>query len=218
MTIQNFFMFVALGLASCNSSTPDNPPTPTTTDQQPASAWTIGPIIDGKDYSTGPQHPTPTPAGPSFAIPLNPGSVHYITYHHGPLTGATTFTLHYRIDAAPGVEIKPISNPAQQSILALYFQRAGDNWSGTGKYDGYRWYSSARNMPVTPGDHTITASITDNWGGVETFNNKTNATEFRDAWDNADEIGFCIGGGTGVCHGVFATGKATLTILDFSVE
>ena len=37
--------------------------------------------------------------------------------------------MRYRIEADPGVRIVPATAPQSPSIITLYFQRGGDNWS-----------------------------------------------------------------------------------------
>lgn len=183
--------------------------------------WEIGPVIRGENYSHG------TPPSPSavrgggfgFTIPRDPGSVHYVTFPHGPLTGKTRISLRYRIDAEAGVEIKPITAPQLPSILTLYFQRGGDDWSGRGAREAYRWYATfASVMPLTAGEHTVSAPLDGNWTAVERSSARNNPRAFAGAKAQAERVGFVLGGGDGYGHGVFATGKARLVVLDFKVE
>ncbi len=132
-------------------------------------AWTIGPIIRGRNYSEGaPLHPR---AGPGRAwhidIPRRPSGIHYVTFPNGSLTGKRRIVMTYRIEAAPGVRIVPATAPALPSIITLYFQRRGDDWSGKGRFETYRWYATfASRSPIVPGDHVITAPLTGNWTAV----------------------------------------------------
>lgn len=188
---------------------------------QDAGAWTIGPIIRGRNHSRGmPPTPAPTRNG-GFAIdlPQAPGSVHYVTFRHGPLTGKRRIVMTYRVDADPGVRIAPRTSPASPSQLTLYFQQAGDNWSARGPFETYRWYATfATKMPITPGVHRIVAPLGANWTAVQTSSARTNPAGFREALANADQVGFVLGGGDGYGHGVFATGRARLVVTDFRVE
>ena len=43
-------------------------------------------------------------------------------------------------------------------------------------------------------------------------------TPGRAALIDADEVGFVLGGGTGYGHGVYATGRARITVTAFSVQ
>lgn len=189
--------------------------------QNGAGAWTIGPIIRGRNYSRGmPLHPTPLRGG-GFAIdlPQAPGSVHYVTFRHGSLAGKRRIVMRYRIEADPGVRIVPRTNPAQASMLTPFFQRSGDNWSARGPYESYRWYGTfATHSPLRPGTFEMVAPLNGNWTAVETSSARTNPEGFRDAVANADQVGFVLGGGDGYGHGVYATGRARLIVTDFRIE
>lgn len=184
-------------------------------------AWVIGPIIDGRNYSRGmPLHPSPGPGRAwHINLPQAPASAHYVTFPHGSLAGKKRIRMRYRIEAAPGVRIVPRTVPALPSIITLYYQRSGDNWSGRRRFEAYRWYATfASHSPITPGDHVMVAPLDANWTAVETSSAKTNPAAFRDAIANADQVGFVLGGGDGYGHGVHATGRARLIITDFRVE
>lgn len=186
-----------------------------------ASNWVIGPIIKGESYSRGmPLHPSPGPgSGWHLDLPQAPGSVHYVTFRHGTLAGRSRIVMRYRIEAAPGARIVPRTAPALPSILTLYIQRAGDNWSGRGPYEAYRWYATfARQSPISPGEHEIVAPLDANWTAVQTSSARSNPAAFRDALANAEQVGFVLGGGDGYGHGVQATGPARLIVTDFRVE
>ena len=209
---------IALALtAACGQGAPANAQAAA----RDASAWTIGPIIRGRNYSHGmPLTPTARRGG-GFHIdmPTAPGSVHYVTFPHGSLAGKSRIVMRYRVEADPGVRILPRTDPNSASMITLYFQRGGDNWSGRGRYEGYRWYATiATQTPIRPGEHVIVAPLDANWTAVETSSARSNPGAFRDALANADEVGFVLGGGNGYGHGVFATGRARLIVTDFRIE
>jgi len=186
-----------------------------------ASAWTIGPIIRGRNYSQGaPLQPSRSRGGGiSIDLPPAPGSVHYVTFSHGSLAGKSRIRMRFRVDLAPGAEIHPITAPPSPAILTLYFQRAGDTWSGKRAYESYRWYATfASLMPITAGEHEIVAPLDANWTAVQTSSARSNPQAFRAAIAEADQVGFVLGGGTGYGHGVFATGPARITVTQFTVE
>ena len=186
-----------------------------------AAAWSIGPIIKGRNYSQGvPRHPSPRRGGGwQVDLPQRPGSLHYVTFPHGSLAGKSRIVMRYRIEAAPGVRIAPATAPESPSILTLFFQRGGDNWSARGRFEAYRWYATfASQSPIQPGQHEIAASLSGNWTAVMTSSARTNPSGFRDALANADQVGFVLGGGDGYGHGVYATGPARLVVTDFRVE
>jgi hypothetical protein len=184
-------------------------------------SWTIGPVIRGRNYSHGmPLHPSPA-RGALFQIdiPQAPGSVHYVTFPHGPLTGKRRIVMRFRIEAAPGVRIVPRTAPGLPSIATLYFQRAGDSWSGRGRFETYRWYATFASLtPIRPGNHVIVAPLDGNWTAVERSSARSEPTAFRQALAEADQVGFVLGGGDGYGHGIFATGRARLVVTGFSVE
>jgi hypothetical protein len=184
-------------------------------------AWTIGPIIKGRNYSQGmPLHPSPTRRGGwQIDIPRAPGSVHYVTFRHGSLAGKRRIVMRYRIEADPGVRIVPSTVPSSPSMITLYFQRGGDNWSARGRFETYRWYASfATQSPITPGEHVLVAPLNGNWTAVQNSTARTSPAAFRDALAGADQVGFVLGGGDGLGHGVSATGRARLIVTEFRVE
>lgn len=186
-----------------------------------ASNWEIGPIIRGRNYSQGAAlNPTPLPGGAwGFSIPRAPGSVHYVTFRGGSLAGKSRIVMRYRIEAAPGVEIRPITGPQGPAILTLYFQRGADDWSGRGPFEAYRWYATfASVQPLMPGEHTIVAPLSGNWTAVQSSSARTNPQGFAAAKAQADRVGFVLGGGDGYGHGVFATGPARFVMLDYRIE
>jgi hypothetical protein len=193
---------------------------------QPAAAsnpgaWTIGPIIRGRNYSVGAAlHPTARRGGGwQIDLPRAPGSVHYVTFPHGPLAGKRRLVMRYRVEAARGVRLLAASDGRSAGMITFYFQRRGDNWSGRGRFETYRWYATfATQSPLTPGDHVMAAPLDGAWTAVETSSARTSPAAFRQALAAADQVGFVLGGGDGFGHGVTATGPARLIVTDFRVE
>jgi hypothetical protein len=184
-------------------------------------AWTIGPIIKGRNYSPGmPLRPS---SGPGrvwhINIPPAPGSVHYVTFRHGSLAGKSRIRMRYRVMVEPGARIVPTTDPNSESIITLYFQRRGDSWSGRGRFETYRWYATfASHSPIVAGEHEIVAPLDANWTAVQNSSVQSSPAEFRAAIAQADQVGFVLGGGDGYGHGVHATGRARLIVTDFRVE
>ncbi|HEY0131178.1 MAG TPA: hypothetical protein VGB57_07220 [Allosphingosinicella sp.] len=184
-------------------------------------AWIIGPIVRGRNYSKGvPLHPTARRGGGwHIDIPPAPGSVHAATFRHGPLAGKRRIVMRYRIETARGARLLASSDGRSPSMITLYFQRRGDNWSGRGRFETYRWYATfATRSPLTAGDHVMIAPLDGPWTAVETSKATTNPAAFRAALADADQVGFVLGGGDGFGHGISATGPARLIVTDFRVE
>ena len=187
-----------------------------------AYAWEIGPIIRSRNHSVGmPLQPTPSRQGWFFDFPypsVGAGHVHYVTFNHGPLTGRTRIVMRYRVDAEPGVRFVAREAPGRPATISVVFQRRGDNWSGRGRYETYRWYApSASVMQLTPGEHVMTVSLDDVWWSVQGTASTADPMGFHDAIDAADRVGIVFGTTEARGHGVYATGPARLTVLSFQV-
>ena len=213
------FVLSALWLAAAPSALARAHPIDPASHMDP-NRWLIGPIIDGVDYSREtPLHPS---AGPGHSwhidLPHPPGSLHYVTFRYGSLTGKRCIVIRYRLEAAPGVKVEARTAPGTPGIITLYLQRAGDDWSGAGNFEAYRWYATFATQTITPGEHEIVAPLSGEWTAVETSSSRTNPGGFAAAVANADQVGFVLGGGDGYGHGVYATGPARLVVLDFRIE
>jgi hypothetical protein len=188
-----------------------------------ATAWNIGPIIKGRNYSQGmPLYLTPTRNGSAFDFPYpsaRAGHVHYVTRDTASMAGARQIVLRYRIDAAPGTRFVPQEVPDQAATLSLYFQRRGDDWKAKGDRQYYRWYSpSGALVDLSPGVHRLAVDLSAPWISVLGRNSVDQPRAFRDALANAETVGFTFGSAGGRGHGVFATAPARFTVLDFSVR
>lgn len=182
--------------------------------------WGIGPIIRGKNYSVGmPLRPAETRRGLfEIEMPTASGSVHYVTFRHGSLEGKRRVVLRYRLEAAPGTRIVASTVPSMPGLITPYFQRAGDNWSGRGRFETYRWYATFATQTLTPGEYEIVAPLDARWTAVQTSSAESAPQAFQGAIANADKVGFVLGGGDGYGHGVHATGPARLVVTDFRIE
>ncbi len=183
--------------------------------------WVIGPVVFGENASRGmPLHPISAgKRGWYFDLPQPPGSVHYITFRHGSLARNSRIVMRYRVEMGPGVRIEPATAPGSPSIITLYFQRSGDDWSGMDEFETYRWYATfASQSPITRGEHVMVASLKANWTAVQTSSAQTEPLAFQDAINQADQVGFVLGGGTGYGHGVYARGGARIVVEEFRVQ
>jgi hypothetical protein len=173
------------------------------------SGWTA--ITDGNDYGVKVE-----PDG-SFTFPLFPSSIRYVTRGCAGLSGKG-IRLRYRIDADSGVKFLGAKDGMEVSVGPfLHFQRKGDDWSGTGAMETFRWWLAAA-PPLTPGEHEIVGLFGDDRGAVERANNSDHAAEFSKALSEASRVGFTWPNAEGKGHGLYATGKSRFTLLEFAVE
>lgn len=219
-------LLVALALAACSHSGGGGytPPPPEVQSSVPLgsmdpNAWEIGPIINGENISVNmPLHPAPHPQGWVLNLPLPPGSAHYITMPTGgPLTGKKAVTLRFRVETEGGAKIVPRDLPELTGMLTLYFERAGLCW--TSACETARWYSvNGRVRPLVAGEYVLRAGFDEPWTGVLTTISTDNPNAFAETLRFAGRIGFVLGGGNGVGHGVHATGPARIVVTGFTVE
>ena len=189
-----------------------------------ASAWEVGPILDGKSKSINvPARPYSHPLGLAIDIPYpnaDAGHVHYVTFNAGDLAGKSKLTLRYRIELADGAQLRAASPPdwTGPTLLTLFFQRCGDNWTAVGAYESYRWFASFATVIPEAGDGEITVPLDGEWTAVMSSSRSSYPKGFRDALADTCRVGFVLGGGDGLGHGVYATGPARFIIKEFRVE
>ncbi|QGN53541.1 hypothetical protein [Novosphingobium sp. Gsoil 351] len=188
----------------------------------PAEAWEIGPIVRVKNYSEGmPFNPDRGANGSViFEFPqAGSGQVDAMTARVGPLTGARTITMRYRIDAARGTRFVADETPGEPATISLYFQRRGDNWNAKGAYESFRWYVPSRAVvPLSPGLHTITVGMDENWTNVHGRSNREIPDGFAAALEDTARLGIAFGSASRRSHGVYATGPARFTLLSLDVD
>jgi hypothetical protein len=188
----------------------------------PAQAWDIGPMVRGQNYSVGmPARPSAAPGGAlTMDFPLaGAGQVDALTTAVGPLAGARRITVRYRVEAARGVRFIADETPGETATVSLYFQQRGDNWSGSGRFASYRWYAPVSAvMPLTPGEHTIQVQLGETWTNVWGKPNTEQPEGFAGALRGTARIGLAFGSMSRRSHGVYATGPARFTLLDFDIE
>ncbi len=188
----------------------------------PAEAWEIGPFVRGKNYSVGmPAQPRPGPGGSlvmDFPV-ANAGQVDALTTGVGPLAGARQITLRYRVDAARGARFVADETPAEPATVSLYFQQAGDNWSGKGRYASYRWYSPGQAVvPLAVGEHVVTIRLDDRWTNVNGVPNDQASAGYAEAMQNTERLGIAFGSSSRRSHGVYATAPARFTLLGVDID
>lgn len=147
------------------------------------------------------------------------GQVDALTTAIGPLAGARQITLTYRVDAARGTSFVADEMPNEPATISLYFQRADDNWSSRGRSASNRWYSPAHAVvPLRPGRFTISVGLDEAWTNVNGTPNQQDPDGFEGALENTARIGMAFGSPSRRSHGVYATGPARFTLLNWDIR
>jgi hypothetical protein len=163
--------------------------------------------------------PDAHPEGWSINFPAAPGSVRYVTVPSGSLTGKTSMTIKGRWEMADGARLVPRRFPNAPPLMTLYFQRSGDDWSAQGDKEAYRQYASFGTVQdMKAGEFTMTARFDQNWTAILSSSRENNLAGFNAALANAARIGFVMGGGDGLGHGVYAIGDVRLVVTSFKIE
>lgn len=177
--------------------------------------WEIGPVdYPGGNPSTGvPLHPVRHPKGLAIPLPYPneaAGSANYVTLLCS-LRGSTKITLEYEVELPSGVTLLPCKFPDRKAAITLFFQRSGDQY--TQKYEAYRWYAAfGKHQPIRS-NGSLEARSSDNWTAVLSSSAQKNLDLFQTAWNNSVRVGFVLGGGDGLGHGIYATGPGALLII-----
>jgi hypothetical protein len=162
------------------------------------SGWSIGPVINGQNFSKN--MPASTPDG-SFTFPLSPGSVNYVTKLHN---FAYSLSIAYEIIGGP---IKPEEVPEGLATLALYMECYDNDW----QRDGGRWWSQPQRGMLTPGLHGLTVPLAaEQW---TTVSSAGSPELFAASLPKVVRAGFTFGGPDGAGHGVFAVNPDTRFVL-----
>lgn len=197
------------------------PATPVLNAMDPQN-WEIGPANypGGNPSRNMPLHPVLTGDGWDVLLARPQCEAHYVTMQCPPLAGKKSIRMDFRIKLSPGAKLVPVSDPNAPTILALYFQRFGDDWSAQGEYEAYRWYASfALVSPLQDQDYSVEAQLDANWTAVMSSSRQSNPTGFAAALANTIRVGFVLGGGTGLGHGVRVEGgTADIVVTNFQIQ
>lgn len=181
----------------------------------PASAWEIGPVINGRNYSPGLSRPSRLADGFSFTIGPR-AEPHYVTFRHGSLAGKSQIRMRFRVEGPRGAVIHGAKCPTRSpSAVTLYFQRRGDDWAT----DGARWWASFAKVTLRgpTAETEIVAPLNARWTSVLKMNARTNPNEFAAAKANADRVGFTFANCQGYGHGARATMPVRFVVTSFQV-
>jgi hypothetical protein len=183
------------GWPNCVAIQPPPPPPP------PAGEWAIGPVIGGINYSPG--MPAST-TGQAFTFPVGaPNHVGYLTRDPvGPYSLAGKSKIKFVFEIIGDGPYRANASPPDITYVGLYFQRAGDDWSGQGVYEGYRFYT-LDSIPLKAGTWTLEVPLQrDRWTSVSA--NTASEADFAAAMNQASAVGFTFGNAEGKGHGVYS--------------
>jgi hypothetical protein len=215
-------IFGLLLLAACNDSGSPAPKSRSTVVPMDAHAWEIL-------YSPGmPAHPSARASGGwYFDFPSAPGSVHYVTAAVNMIASKSiSASIEVTTTGTPKFEYALEANntcvkPAQVRFL---LQEKGDNLSGVGGKQFYRWFSINAAYELAPGSTTLTAQVSDLSQWLSVFGERADASAaatagFKQAMNNLGAVGFSFGGGCFYGHGVrLSGGAARFTVTSYVVE
>lgn len=157
----------------------------------------------------------------SFTWPAAPTSVGYLTKAVNGLQVGVS--MNFTVSAADSVvfdyrtEADNKCGTGSPGTIRLYFQRKGDNWTGQGEFQHYRYWAVSNGSwtKLEDGTYTITAMLDPaQWTDVYGKKGSDFPDAFQAAVKNAERFGVTFGGGCFFGHGVFVTGgTAKFTIL-----
>jgi hypothetical protein len=150
-----------------------------------------------------------------FDFPSN-GGVGYVYKPTGPLWAGQTITLRFAIQG-DGTLSPADPADAPPTTVRLFIWRAGDNGTGAGQYEFYRWWSGVTQMPGA-GEYTVQFPIDGRWTSIFAKSGDMVPGSFADALQNAGYVGFTMSGQYFAGHGVRANGPARFVLKEFSVN
>lgn len=189
----------ALGLAACSSSAPAD--------------WRFGPVIKGETYSPGMGvAPVETSSGFRFTFPTRePFEVDYVARGELDLRRATAIRMRWRVT---GGDVIPTEGEAETATLGLVLQRRGDDWTGTGEAEFYRFYSPEA-FPLIEGEFERVIPLGGTqWGSVM---GRRNPAQFAETIAKLDSLGLTFGSAALRGHGARSTGAAMFELLSLEI-
>ena len=176
--------------------------------QLSTSPWTIGPIIDGKNYSPGmPLHPIADGPTWHFDFPQTPGSVHYVTRNTFE-PGRDMIRMRFRIEGS--AEFKATEGGARAAVR-LMIQRRGDTYSWDKA--SYRFWSGP--VQLAPGEFVVEEALTpDRWTNV---GGQTDPAGFQELLNDLENVGFTFGGEF-AGHGIYVIGAARFILTEYTLQ
>jgi hypothetical protein len=171
--------------------------------------WTIGPVINGRNYSRGMLlHPAANPGGGWYFDWPQADGVHYVT--RAPIeAGRRSVRMTFEIQGEATFREVGGDGPG---LMRLYIQRRGDNWSGAGAMASYRFWSPP--FELKPGKHEMThAFAPEQWTNVF---GQADAAGLQVALADLENFGFTFGGRF-AGHGAYAIGPARFVLTEYAL-
>lgn len=170
------------------------------------------------EYSNGVQQPQPY--GPTGCVVTfdERWTAHYLT--HAGMKGTQLLSAVIQVSAPIGTKFdfpRAGNSGTRPAGFGLFFQRSGDNLTGSGKYAHYRWWNRNR-VALAEGVIQVNGNLLDpsEWTNVWGQSGADHPAEFADAVREMGVSGFTFGGGSFYGHGVTAgPGAATFTVVEF---
>lgn len=173
-----------------------------------------------------PAHPRTAGSGWQFDFPDKNG-VKYLTTAQRPTSASQSITAVILVETvgSPFFEYRTEASntcPAPATVR-LFFQRRGDDMSGNGAYEHYRWWSNPVAYRLESGSITLVGNLANpaEWTSVLGRNGADNEAAFRAALADLGAVGFTFGGGCFFGHGVYVapgTGQAVFTATEYTIR
>ncbi len=183
-----------------------------------------GPLINAFwsfQYSPGMGAPTAAAGGGfQFPMPNLPASVHYLVAAINRPVQAMRMDIEFVCspDAVFTARI-PGGSSVDEGVPGprFYFQRRGDDLSGAGEYQQFRWWCNASKIEAKPGRFQVSAAIDPaQWSDVYGKPGTDAPNLFNLAVANCAVVGMTFGGNM-AGHGVALTaGSAVCTVHEFN--
>jgi hypothetical protein len=158
----------------------------------------------------------------SFDFPRSPGSVNYVTKPETLAAGvaaSATFTITTAGDPVFDYHTAANNTCDSPATVRLFLQRQGDNLSGAGQYEFYRWWANAGTV-LKEGTFTVSVPLQPSlWTSVFGKKGDANPRAFAAAIADLGNVGVTFGGGCFYGHGVrILNGRAVFTMNRFAVQ
>lgn len=192
-SMRKLIFVISLLLAGCNNSTPTPAP------NQWVCFHCSGMSVSGNG---------------SFTFPDINGAVGYIYTAPSGNPAGKTITMTYTVSGS-GTVLPSAASGSGAAQVRLFLWRKNDDMQCTAITEWYRQWSTTGAGPLTAGQHTISAVVSDP-GWTDCFG-RSDAGQLSSAAANLLGIGFTFGAEF-YGHGVYSTGSNSFTLNGFKVQ